>query len=190
MVKFADKYPEKFSSAPTLIKEAAKSCGVSDTSKLLAANGSWYYVIENGKELAKTSDFEFLMVEGKAPVQFNVSAEAGKFGKPEKKDLTEELGEMEEEAAMLGKMESKLLSEAKAVEIASDKLANARKAAPHLRITMVSFSVSDQSHDVPAWRIEANNWPLTSYLKSREKEKKALVVIDALSGKVLEFKGD
>jgi hypothetical protein len=187
MVKFAEKYPDKFATAPQLMKDAAKLCGAAGAS-LLAANGSWYYVIENGKEVAKTSDFEFLAVEGKKPIQFNLSAESGKFSKPERKDLTEELGEMEEEAGVLAKIESKLVPEGKAVDIAAAKLANIRKSAPHLRIMMVSFSVSDQDYELPAWRVEANNWPLTSYLKSREKEKKALVVIDALSGKIIGYK--
>lgn len=187
MVKFAEKYPEKFGvpGAP-LMKDAFKAAGLASPARLLAANSSWYFIVnENGKETARTADFEFLYLEGKRPVQVNLSAESGKFGKPERTDLTAELGEMPEEEAMLSKIEAKLLPEGKAVDIAAAKLADARKNAPHLRITLASFSVSDQDYDVPSWRVEANNWPIISYLKSREKQRQSTVIIEAISGKLI-----
>ncbi len=191
-MKFAQKYPEKLSSSPMLMAEALKACGAAlDPERILAANGSWYYVLDDGKEVVKTADFEFLLVDEKSsPVQYNLSWEGGKWSKPEKKDLAEELGQMKEEADLLKSMEKKLLSEEAAVKAVEGKLMELRKGSPHLRITLVAFSVSDQEYEVPAWRVEANNWPIISYFKSREKQKSAVAVLDALDGKILSFKAE
>ncbi|MFH0961987.1 MAG: hypothetical protein V1820_04855, partial [archaeon] len=179
MVKLADKYPVKLSAgAPVLLKDALKQAGIPE-GKLLAANGSWHFVVVDGKETAKTSDFEFLCLDGKRPLQANLSFEDGKWTS-ERKDLTKELGEMPDEAKLLEQFEKKLVPEAKILEIAEKALSEARKSAPHLRMKLISFSVSDENYEIPAWRIEAGNWPIISYLKSREKEKQAVLIIDAL----------
>lgn len=186
MVKLSEKYPEKLSTAKAILKSAAEEGQIPEKS-LLAANGSWYFVAEGGKETAKTSDFEFLYIDGKKPIQVNLSFEAGKWTS-EKKDLTAELGEMADEAKLLEKMEAKLISEEKALSIAEKELSDVRKSAPHLRMKLVSFSVSDENYDIPAWRIEAGNWPIVSYLKSREKERQCVLIINALTGKVVDSK--
>lgn len=185
-----ESYPEKFCNggAPTM-REAFERCKAEGV--VVAANGSWYRIIDGEEEKVKRADFEFLVVmDGKNPFEFTAtfSSDDGDNWECGKKDLTGELETMEEEAKVASGVASRLVDDLKAVSAIGDKIALLAKKAPHVRLTMLSFSLSDEEFEVPAWRIEAKNWPIISYLKSRERSKSAKAVVDALSGKVLSYK--
>ncbi len=184
MVELALKYPAKLSGSRATIKQALEEAKI-DEKALLAANGTWHTIAENGKEFTKTSEFEFLYLLGNKPNQANLSFEGGKWTL-EKIDLTNELGEMGEEGKLLANLEGKLVSEEKILAIVEKELSDVRKSAPHIRIKLISFSVSDEKYEIPAWRVEVGNWPLMSYYKGREKERQCILIIDALSGKVVD----
>ena len=193
MVGLADKYPEKLcGDAPTILQALNEA---KTENKIMAANGSWYRVLKEGEEIVKTADFEFLTVDKKAkPIQFNLHWD-GKDWKVDSKDITDEMeGTMEEEALILEKAEKVMKDEATALQVAESKLAPLRKKSPHLRIDMISFNFMDPAYSneeiVPCWRVTAKNWPIISYLKSKEKSRSAEVVIDARDGKVLSFSSE
>lgn len=188
-----ESYPEKFCNggAPTM-REAFERCKA-DGGVVVAANGSWYRVIEGGEERVKRADFEFLVVmDGGRPFEFTAtfSSEDGNKWTTEKKDLTEELETMEEEAKVANGIADRLVDDLKAISAIGDKLTLLAKKAPHVRLTMLSFSLLDEEFEVPAWRVEVKNWPIISYLdnNSKERSRVAKAVVDALSGKVLSYK--
>ncbi len=188
---FSDEgYPERFCKGAPTMREAFECCKAEGV--VVAANGSWYRVIEGeGEERVKRADFEFLVVsEDNRPVEFTAtfSSEDGRWNS-EKKDLTDELETMEDEGKVAKSVQDRLVDDVRAISAVKDKIALLCKNAPHVRLTMLSFSLSDEEFEVPAWRIEAKNWPIISYLnKSRERSKSVKAVIDALSGKVLSYK--
>ncbi len=193
MVGLADRYPEKLcGDAPTLLNAFNK---LDSDNGILAANGSWYRVIDNGKERVKSADFEFLTIDkSNKPIQFTLSWDA-KGWKVEKKDITDEMdGTMEEEAVFLKRAEKVFKTEAEALKVAAGKLMPLRRKAPHIRIDLISFNFMDPAYSkeeiVPCWRVGARNWPIISYLKSKEKSRSAEVVIDARDGKVLAFNSE
>lgn len=190
---FSDEgYPERFCKGAPTMREAFECCKAEDGIVVVAANGSWYRIIEGekGEERVKRADFEFLVVsEDNRPIEFTAtfSSDDGKWTS-EKKDLTSELETMEDEGKVAKGVQDKLVNDMRAISAIGDKIALLSKKAPHVRLTMLSFSLSDDEFEVPAWRIEAKNWPVISYLKSKERSKSAKAVVDALSGKVLSYK--
>lgn len=182
-------YPEKFCRGAPTMREAFERCKAEGI--LIAANGSWYRIMEGDEEKVKRADFEFLVVmDGKKPFEFTAafSSEDGDNWECAKKDLTGELGTMEEEAKVASGVAGRLMDDGKAVSAIEDKIALLAKRAPHIRLTLLSFSLSDEEFDVPAWRIELKNWPIISYLKGSERSRSVRAVVDALSGKVLSYK--
>lgn len=174
MTFFAGAYPEKLAKkAPTLAEALAAAAAKSD---VLAANGSWYWVVE-GEEKVKRADFEFLTVNEKhEPTQLTLTWENSKW-EVNSTNLLEELGTLEEEHKALQK--SKFVEEAAAIELAVAKVALLLRKAPHLRLSGVYFTVCDDEVEIPTWRIEFKNWPIISYLKSKERSKTVTVIIDA-----------
>ncbi len=184
-------YPEEFCKGAPTMREAFERCTVAADGVVVAANGSWYRVMEGDDEKVKRADFEFLVVvDGKKPFEFTAtfSSEDGNGWECGKKDLTGELETMEEEAKVASGVSGRLVDDQKAVSAIGDRIALLAKKAPHVRLTMLSFSLSDEEFEVPAWRMEMKNWPVISYLKSRERSKSVKAVVDALSGKVLSYK--
>lgn len=184
----SDGYPEMLCRGAPTMREAFERCKAEGI--VVAANGSWYRVIEGDEEKVKRADFEFLVVsDDNKPVEFTAAfSSEGRNWECGKKDLTSELETMEDEAKVAKSIAGRLMDDTRAILAIDDKLALLAKKAPHIRLSMLSFSLSDEGFEVPAWRIEAKNWPVISYLNGREKGRSAKAVVDALSGKVLSYK--
>lgn len=179
-------YPEKFCVGAPTMREAFERCKAEGI--VIAANGSWYRIMEGEEEKMKRADFEFLVVvDGKTPFEFTATFSSGDW-ECSKKDLTGELGTMEDEAAAARGVGDRLIDDAKALAAVEAKVALLAKKAPHIRLAALSFSIADEEFEVPAWRIEFKNWPLISYLKGSEKSRSVKAVVDALSGKLLSYK--
>ncbi len=184
MAFFASAYPEKFARKAPLIAETFAACGAKGD--VLAANGSWYWVVDEGTEKVRRADFEFLVVNEKhEPLQWSATWEGSKW-EITSSSLTEELGQLDEEHALL--KNSTLIGEKEAIELAVTKVAALLRKAPHLRLSGVYFTVCDDDAEIPTWRIEFKNWPIISYLNSKERSRSVTVIVDAVKKSVMAVK--
>jgi hypothetical protein len=158
--------------------------------KLLVAGGQWYWVGEDKKEKIRSSDFEFLTLdENGNPWETFVSYRDGKWD-TKSKDVSSELGKMDDMVGDLENIEKKIIDDQRVLDSLNklEKLKKAKKKSPHLKLTKLQFSVFDVDLEKPVWRAEFKNWPLITYLESREQPKTVEVIIDAMSGKLLSYK--
>ncbi len=158
--------------------------------EIMVASGQWYWVSENKEEVVKSSDFEFLTLDGSGnPWESFVSYQDGKW-ETKTANVSSELGKMEDMVGELEKIEKQLVRDDKILDLLDgiDKLRDAKTKWPHLRLSKLKFSVFDMNLEKPVWRAEFKNWPLISYLKSGEEPKTIEVSVDAVSGKVISYK--
>ena len=189
-LEFADSYPKSLarevqSGVDTTLSGACKRTAAGER-MILAANASWHRVFDEAAqgETVSEADFEFLAVDVKGvPEHFSVSFSRQGGWDSSSKNLESELGLMDEEAKAAAK--STFISEKEALTAFEGLIKEYSRKAPHMRLIHVGFTLCDDEFEIPTWRIKVSNWPIITYLKSREKNIAVEAVIDAVSGKML-----
>jgi len=190
-VEFAGSYPkslarESQAGLDTSLSYACKKAEVGEKI-IVAANASWHRIVDESLAQGETvseADFEFLALDPKGvPEHVSVSFSKKSGWDISRKNLESELGVMDEEAKAAAKCS--FISEAAALDVFGALVKEYSRKAPRLRLVHSGFSLCDEDFDVPTWRFKMSNWPIITYIKSREKNVAIETVIDAISGKVL-----
>jgi len=152
--------------------------------KILSFVASWHRSVNAGKEIVDMAQFDFLLSNNKKPVQVEVSYENGRF-ETRVKDLSREMGSVEEEEKLLDMIKLKTDTEIVEVLERDPRIENLMKRAKHLRLFSLSFLLFDEEFEAPVWKAVLKNWPLTNYFREEPVTVEAVIRGD---GKLLQIR--